>query len=234
MKDYLLFEASHLHDFTWDMLHKALNEMEDLIKDTSDNFCVSIYFRGYCYVDEKNYAHVILGNDESPDKNISEKRTYPLEQRMRDWNKYNHCAVLALIDAPRLRFSGPNPLKAVDWIDNEVPAEDNQKYCYTFGTPIKDFNAPTSLKYTSIAKKYFDDLTADEDIRFKEFINNFKVDGVEHVFNKNAKEVRIDPKHVQFKQAPSVFVEDEVLIDGKELKTTQELAHLEKKSSKTA
>ena len=55
---------------------------------------------------------------------------------------------------------------------------------------------------------------------FKEFIKNFKVDGVEHLFNKNAKEVRIDPKHVKFRKVPTVLVEDEVLIDGAELMTT--------------
>lgn len=46
------------------------------------------------------------------------------------------------------------------------------------------------------------------------------MEGVEHIFNRNSKEVRIDPKHVQFKKAPSIFVEDEVVVRGSELKTT--------------
>mmetsp|Transcript_9253 Transcript_9253/g.6601 ORF Transcript_9253/g.6601 Transcript_9253/m.6601 type:complete len:103 (-) Transcript_9253:213-521(-) len=88
------------------------------------------------------------------------------------------------------------------------------------------------FKYTSIGKNFINKLTEDDDVRFIQFIKDFDQEGVEHIYNVKAKEVRIDPKHMNFKKVPSIMVEGELLIDGDELVTTQELTYMEKKQSR--
>eukprot|EP00351_Strombidinopsis_sp_SopsisLIS2011_P000554 CAMPEP_0116872236 /NCGR_PEP_ID=MMETSP0463-20121206/2947_1 /TAXON_ID=181622 /ORGANISM="Strombidinopsis sp, Strain SopsisLIS2011" /LENGTH=100 /DNA_ID=CAMNT_0004512177 /DNA_START=910 /DNA_END=1212 /DNA_ORIENTATION=- len=88
LADFLIFETRPMHDFTYEMLHNALNNLEKEMKVTKENTCVAIYFRGYCYVDEKNYAHVLLGNDELENEKTGPMKSYPLEQRLREFNKF--------------------------------------------------------------------------------------------------------------------------------------------------